>query len=201
MMVWPRVLKHQRRDMDSAAVTLAFAGFAAAILLVAWLPLWLERVPLTLPMLAVGVGFLAFVFTNDAASPFAHPRAATILPEVVLIVAVMGAGLSIDRRFSWRGWATSWRLLGVVMPLSIAALAALGCALLGLSPGRDPRTDRSGAGVVRAGRPAGLGRGRRDALRAYFGSRHERWPGPAIPRVGRGDRSMREHDADMRDRE
>lgn len=135
MMVWPRVLKDQRRDMDSAAVTLAFAGFGAAILLVAWLPLWLERVPLTLPMLAVGVGFLAFVFTNDAASPLAHPRAATILPEVVLIVAVMGAGLSIDRRFSWRGWATSWRLLGLVMPLSIAALAALGCALLGLSPG------------------------------------------------------------------
>ncbi|HJP98646.1 MAG TPA: cation:proton antiporter [Rhodanobacteraceae bacterium] len=121
--------------MDSAGVTLAFAGFGAAILIVAWLPLWLERVPLTLPMLAVGVGFVAFVFTADLAAPLAHPRAATLFPEVVLIVAVMGAGLSIDRKFSWRGWATSWRLLGLVMPLSIAALAALGCALLGLSPG------------------------------------------------------------------
>lgn len=121
--------------MDFPAELLAFAGFGAAILLVAWLPLWLERVPLTLPMLAVVAGFLGFVFTDNAAAPLAHPRAATILPEVVLIVAVMGAGLSIDRRFSWRGWATSWRLLGWVMPLSIAALAALGCALLGLAPG------------------------------------------------------------------
>jgi NhaP-type Na+/H+ or K+/H+ antiporter len=117
------------------AELLAFAGFGAAILLVAWLPLWLDRVPLTLPMLAVAAGFLAFLFTNDAASPLAHPRAAMIFPEVVLIVAVMSAGLSIDRGFSWRGWATSWRLLALVMPLSIAALAALGCTLLGLSPG------------------------------------------------------------------
>jgi NhaP-type Na+/H+ or K+/H+ antiporter len=117
------------------AELLAFAGCGAAILLVAWVPLWLERVPLTLPMLAVGVGFLAFAFTHDAASPLAHPRAAKLFPEVVLIVAVMGAGLSIDRKFSWRGWATSWRLLALVMPLSIAALAALGCTLLGLSPG------------------------------------------------------------------
>ena len=76
------------------AELLAFAGFGAAILLVAWVPLWLERVPLTLPMLAVGVGFLAFVFTRDAASPLAHPRAAKLFPEVVLIVAVMGAALT-----------------------------------------------------------------------------------------------------------
>ncbi|MGH8146871.1 MAG: cation:proton antiporter [Rhodanobacteraceae bacterium] len=121
--------------MPFSAELLAFAGFGAAILLVAWLPLWLDRVPLTLPMLAVGAGYLAFMFTGDAAAPLAHPRAATLFPEVVLIVAVMSAGLSIDRRLSWHGWASAWRLLGLVMPLSIAALAALGCVLLGLSPG------------------------------------------------------------------
>ncbi|HET8553258.1 MAG TPA: cation:proton antiporter [Rhodanobacteraceae bacterium] len=121
--------------MPFSAELLAFAGFGAAILLVAWLPLWLDRLPLTLPMLAVGAGYLAFMFTHGAASPSSHPRAATLLPEVVLIVAVMNAGLSIDRRFAWREWATAWRLLGLVMPLSIAALAALGCVLLGLSPG------------------------------------------------------------------
>lgn len=121
--------------MPFSAELLAFAGFGAAILLVAWLPLWLDRVPLTLPMLAVGAGYLAFMFTGDAAAPLAHPRAATLFPEVVLIVAVMSAGLSIDRRLSWRGWTSAWRLLGLVMPLSIAALAVLGCTLLGLTPG------------------------------------------------------------------
>lgn len=118
-----------------AAELLAFAGFGTAILIVAWLPLWLERLPLTLPMLAVGAGYLAFLFTPDLAAPQAHPRIATVLLEVVLIVAVMGAGLSIDRRFSWRGWASAWRLLVIVMPLSIAALAALGWGLLGLPLG------------------------------------------------------------------
>ena len=117
------------------AELIAFAGFGAAILIVAWLPLWLERLPLTLPMLAVGAGWLAFLFTPNLASPQAHPRVATVLLEVVLIVAVMGAGLSIDRRFSWRGWGSAWRLLVIVMPLSIAALAALGWGLLGLPLG------------------------------------------------------------------
>ena len=117
------------------AELLAFAGFGAVILIVAWLPLWLERLPLTLPMLAVGAGLVAFLFTPDLAAPQAHPRIATTLLEVVLIVAVMGAGLSIDRRFSWRGWASTWRLLAIVMPLSIAALAALGWGLLGLPLG------------------------------------------------------------------
>lgn len=121
--------------MDGPAVLLAFAGFGAAIVIVAWLPLWLERLPLTLPMLAIGAGYLAFLSTPNSAAPLAHPRAAVLLPEVVLIVAVMGAGLSIDRRFTWHAWASTWRLLGIVMPLSIAALAVLGWALLGLAPG------------------------------------------------------------------
>lgn len=133
-MEWPRG-RTNAATMDFPKELLAFAGFGGAILLVAWLPLWLERLPLTLPMLAVAAGFIAFVFTADVAAPLAHPRAATIFPEIVLIVAVMSAGLSIDRRFSWRGWASTWRLLGLVMPLSIAALGALGCVLLGLPTG------------------------------------------------------------------
>ena len=43
------------------AELIAFASFGAAILIVAWLPLWLERLPLTLPMLAVGAGWIAFL--------------------------------------------------------------------------------------------------------------------------------------------
>jgi NhaP-type Na+/H+ or K+/H+ antiporter len=121
--------------MHFSAELIAFAGFGAVILIVAWLPLWLERLPLTLPMLAVGAGYIAFLFTPDLAAPQAHPRVATTLLEVVLIVAVMGAGLSIDRRFSWFAWASTWRLLVIVMPLSIAALAALGYGLLGLPLG------------------------------------------------------------------
>ena len=84
-----------------------------------------ERLPLTLPMLAVGAGYIAFLFTPGIAASQAHPRITTLLRKVVLIVAVMGAGSSIDRRFTWRGWISSCRLLVLVMPISIATRAAL----------------------------------------------------------------------------
>jgi NhaP-type Na+/H+ or K+/H+ antiporter len=35
----------------------------------------------------------------------------------------MGAGLRIERPFSWRKWTAVWRLLGIAMPLSIIAIA------------------------------------------------------------------------------
>jgi NhaP-type Na+/H+ or K+/H+ antiporter len=46
----------------------------------------------------------------------------------------MGVGLALDRPLdlrrwrSWRRWAPTWRLLAVAMPLTIAAIAALGWA-------------------------------------------------------------------------
>jgi NhaP-type Na+/H+ or K+/H+ antiporter len=45
----------------------------------------------------------------------------------------MGAGLKLDRPVGWRSWAITWRLLGISMPLTIAAIAALGWGFLGLS--------------------------------------------------------------------
>ena len=51
-----------------------------------------------------------------------------------MIVALTGLGLSIDRRISWRGWMTSWRLLAFTMPLSIALGAWLGWSIVGLAP-------------------------------------------------------------------
>ncbi|HYH34757.1 MAG TPA: cation:proton antiporter [Nocardioides sp.] len=56
------------------------------------------------------------------------------LTEVAIIVALMGAGLAIDRRPGWRAWSSTWRLLGITMPLCIAAVAALGWGLMGLAP-------------------------------------------------------------------
>ncbi|MGZ8744215.1 MAG: cation:proton antiporter [Nocardioides sp.] len=56
------------------------------------------------------------------------------LTEVTVIVALMGAGLSIDRRPGLRSWAPTWRLLALTMPLCIASIALLGWSLLGLAP-------------------------------------------------------------------
>ena len=47
------------------------------------------------------------------------------LTEVCVIVALMGAGLAIDRPVSWRGWRSTWRLLLITMPVTIGAVALL----------------------------------------------------------------------------
>jgi sodium/hydrogen antiporter len=56
--------------------------------------------------------------------------AAEVLLEFVLVIAVLGAGLKIDRPLSIRAWSSTWRMLGLGMPLSIAAIAACGMWLL-----------------------------------------------------------------------
>jgi len=54
------------------------------------------------------------------------------LTELVVIIALMGAGLKLDRPLAWASSLLTWRLLGIAMPLTIAALAALASFLLGL---------------------------------------------------------------------
>ena len=63
--------------------------------------------------------------------PIDHPALTEHLTEIVVIIALMGAGLKIDRVLGWRSWIITWRLLGVAMPLTIAALAVLAYLLLG----------------------------------------------------------------------
>ena len=55
------------------------------------------------------------------------------LAEFALIVALFSTGLKLDRRLSWREWGSVVRLLGIVMPLTIVAIALFGSLAMGLS--------------------------------------------------------------------
>jgi NhaP-type Na+/H+ or K+/H+ antiporter len=119
--------------MDIYIVTLTVLGFV--VLLTAWLPMIFRRLPLSLPIACLAIGALL------AWSPFPLlPRFNPLenrefterMTEIVVIVALMGAGLKLDRPMGWRRWGTTWRLLGIAMPLTIAALAFLGSWILGL---------------------------------------------------------------------
>lgn len=66
--------------------------------------------------------------------PLRFPEATERLAELAVIVALAGAGLKLNRRPGWRDWKTTWRLLGITMPLTIIAATGLGVWLLGLSP-------------------------------------------------------------------
>ena len=106
---------------------LALTGLGLLIALVAWLPLALKRLPLSLPIVCIGIGAALFSMPQVTVLPLplAYPEVAERFTEFVVIIALMGAGLKLDRVFHWHRWAVTWRLLAVVMPLSIAAIAIL----------------------------------------------------------------------------
>ena len=108
--------------------------FGAVVLLTAWLPMVLRELPLSLPIACIALGSglsLSVLSPLVAANPLADIDLTRRLTEFVVIVALFGAGLKIDRPISWRGWILSWRLLGVAMPLTIFAIAFLGGACSG----------------------------------------------------------------------
>lgn len=113
---------------------LAIAG--VVVLLTAWLPMLLNKVPLSLPMVCIGIGMVLVWLPISPVvgfNPLENRLLTERLSEFVVIIALMGAGLKLDRPVSWRGWETSWRLIGIAMPLTIAGIAILGWSILGLS--------------------------------------------------------------------
>jgi NhaP-type Na+/H+ or K+/H+ antiporter len=122
--------------MDPYIVVLA--GFGALVLLTAWLPMVLKELPLSLPILCVALGAALFAVPGVpgiAPHPGEHLKVTERVTEAIVLIALMGAGLKIDRPLTWatwRDWILTWRLLGVAMPLTIAALAVLAHLLLGV---------------------------------------------------------------------
>ena len=111
----------------AGARALVLTGTGFLIALVAWLPLALQRLPLSLPIVCIGLGLALFSVpqVGPAPLPLAYPEITERLTEFVVIIALMGAGLKIDRIFNPRRWGVTWRLLGVTMMLSIAALMVI----------------------------------------------------------------------------
>jgi sodium/hydrogen antiporter len=119
--------------LHTYTITLAVLG--AAIILAAPLRRVLGPMPLSLPILylLVGMGLFALPFGIEGPRLGADDEIAERVTEFVVIVSLMGAGLKLERPVGWRSWQTTWRLLGVTMPLTIVAVVLLGVGPLGLS--------------------------------------------------------------------
>jgi len=115
---------------------LLLAVFGAVVLLTAWLPMVLKDWPLSLPIICIALGVL-LVWSPLApilgSNPLENRYVTERMTEFVVIVALMGAGLKLDRPLGWHSWLITWRLIGVAMPITIAAIALLGWGLLGLN--------------------------------------------------------------------
>lgn len=103
--------------------------FAAALL-----PRLLRRAPVSMPLVFLAAGVLAFSLIEflPTPDPVKYEVVTTHLTEVCVIISLMGAGLALDRPVGWRSWSTTWRLLGIVMPVCILAFTLMGFAFLGL---------------------------------------------------------------------
>lgn len=108
-------------------VGLLVAGLA--VLGATILPRLLARRPLTLPVALVALGVIVFALPLglDAPDPVGlHAPLVERLTELGMIIALFACGLKLDRPLGWRTWRSTWLLLGIAMPLTIVAAAALG---------------------------------------------------------------------------
>ncbi len=132
----PRSGAPHRTDRCPINYKLALVALGALIVAAALAPIYLSKRPLSLPILLVAAGALlvralpGFTFdpSGDDLSLTEHAA------EIGVLISLLAAGLSIDRRPGWRRWATTWRLLAVAMVLTIGGLAVLGWIVMGLVP-------------------------------------------------------------------
>lgn len=122
------------RGLESYDLWLVLLGLG--LLGATLLPRLLSDRPLSLPILLLALGWLATALPLglEAPDPLAEGDVAEHLTEIGVIVAIMGAGLKIDRRFGWHRWASTWRLLGITMVLTIAFAGLVGWAVAAFVP-------------------------------------------------------------------
>lgn len=114
---------------------LVYLVAGCSLLLAIVLPELLARWAISAPMVLVAVGMLIGISPLPDTLPLdpqENRAAIEHVTELVVIVALMGVGLAIDRPLglknpaSWKRWGATWRLLLIGMPLTIAAVALLG---------------------------------------------------------------------------
>ena len=122
---------------DPYAIGLAFAGVAVFVAVGALSHQRERAFSASLIYLALGVTGATIVDLLGVRwiDPLKDATLIERLAEFAVIVALFGAGLKLERAFDRRTWGSVARLLGVVMPLTIAAVALFGSAVMGLSLG------------------------------------------------------------------
>ncbi|UXI82730.1 cation:proton antiporter, partial [Streptomyces vinaceusdrappus] len=140
-----------------------FAWLGAGALLAAVLPRVVAGRPLSLPLvfLGGGIGVYLLPLPLPVIDPVDDRLMAEHITEICVIIALMGAGLALNRPVGWRRWAATWRLLGVTMPLTVVLTALTAWWLLDWPPAAAlllaavlAPTDPVLASEVRVGEPS-----------------------------------------------
>jgi sodium/hydrogen antiporter len=96
-----------------------------------------ERLNLNTTYVYLTVGLLAGPLLLDMAPEDALEAVPVLkrLAEAAVIISLIVLGIRIGRPISWSGWQSTVRLILIVMPATVAAVAAAGVWLLGLAFG------------------------------------------------------------------
>ena len=112
------------------------AAIGGAIFLAYLLPRLVFRRASSSAALLMILGLVAYAIVPgmpSALDPTTAPRLWEMTSEIVVIIVLFATGLRIDNLGSYRLWQPTLRLLLVAMPLTVAAVAALGWGLAGMT--------------------------------------------------------------------
>lgn len=118
--------------MEQYPLLLTFIGIA--IFTVAWMPTFSGKTGISYAILYLVAGFVLYsLFQEVLPDPLPQDdnTLSLHLTELVVIISLMGTGLKIDTKFSFKKWAAPLKLVGIAMLLCIAAATALGYYWLG----------------------------------------------------------------------
>ncbi len=100
-----------------------------------WMPIIARKTGISYSVIYLAAGFFLYLIIPDYL-PNPLPQNNEIftlhLTELIVIISLMGAGIKIDREFSFKKWASPLKLIGITMLLCIAATVFFGYYLLGL---------------------------------------------------------------------
>lgn len=96
---------------------------------------WIERLPLSYALIYLSVGILIGYSGFNLINVKPNTQFLERLTEFVVIVSVFGCGLKINRPLKLKLWQSTIRLIGLLMPVSIFALAAIAHFVLGMGWG------------------------------------------------------------------
>ncbi|MBE9045095.1 sodium:proton antiporter [Pleurocapsales cyanobacterium LEGE 10410] len=96
---------------------------------------WIERLPLSYALIYLVVGVLLGSYGLGLIQIRPGTQFVERMAEFVVIVSVFGCGLKINRPLKLWAWQSTIRLIGLLMPLSILALAVTAHYVLGMGWG------------------------------------------------------------------
>ncbi|MEL7523350.1 MAG: cation:proton antiporter [Cyanobacteria bacterium J06553_1] len=96
---------------------------------------WIECLPLSYALIYLVVGILLGSYGFGLIEIKPNTQFLERLTEFVVIVSVFGCGLKINRPLKLWAWQSTIRLIGLLMPISIFALAAIAHYILGMGWG------------------------------------------------------------------